>query len=338
VNTQVLRTESPISAMTQGRTKPAAMESELASRSLHRGQRAMIPWLSIFALMFVCLQGCGQSEDEKSEKQPGESAETKGVAKPIDSASHILAVADLDKFQPGRSRRAILEDLHWPIGYVAMAECDGKAICSISYEVMANGSRDDRATVEFEAIFLDNEFVAFVTRSPFGPLPWPSMAGDCNWLEWALETAPVSIVDLREEANSATTPPTQVDWGLTIAWLLLKPALRSQIPKPPTEDDYRRNAALRDQFNAARLDIDMTESEVESVLKVKPLEQGRLNIGSYKIYGSIESFNIEAWHHFWNVLVVYRNGKAAAVYSIGRIDEWRHTWAEESTGEQDSRK
>ena len=39
-------------------------------------------------------------------------------------------------------------------------------------------------------------------------------------------------------------------------------------------------AELRDQFNAARLKIGMTEMEVESVLKAKPIEAGEVEAGT----------------------------------------------------------
>jgi hypothetical protein len=75
---------------------------------------------------------------------------------------------------------------------------------------------------------------------------------------------------------------------------------------------------LRDQFNAARLKIGMTESDVESVLKAKPIETGDVEAGSFKIFGSTESFDIRPDLHYANVLAVFKDGKLIGVYSSGR--------------------
>ena len=48
----------------------------------------------------------------------------------------------------------------------------------------------------------------------------------------------------------------------------------------------------------ARLNVGMTESEVEAVVKAKPIESGNVEAGVYRIYGSNESFNIDPSLHF----------------------------------------
>ncbi len=67
----------------------------------------------------------------------------------------------------------------------------------------------------------------------------------------------------------------------------------------------------------------MTEVQVESILKARPIEQGKVDAGLYKIYGSNESFNLDDWLHFLNVMVVLQEGKASVVYCIGAGHEWR---------------
>jgi hypothetical protein len=84
--------------------------------------------------------------------------------------------------------------------------------------------------------------------------------------------------------------------------------------------------ALLDQFNAARLNIGMTEAEVQATLKAKPLESGKVEAGNYSVYGSYEAFNVSDWlcySPFFNILVVYRDGKAIAISSIQSGYDWR---------------
>ena len=58
---------------------------------------------------------------------------------------------------------------------------------------------------------------------------------------------------------------------------------------------------MREQFRAVRLDIGMTEQEVEAVLKAKPIDSGELRAGTCKEYGGTEMFPIP--NHFGNVVV-----------------------------------
>ena len=135
----------------------------------------------------------------------------------------------------------------------------------------------------------------------------------------------MSIEDLKKEVKSTTAPPpSQVDPGLTAAYLLMRTIGLAPGPgPPPSEKDYLRNAELRDQFNAARLNIGMTEVEVEAVVKAKPLESGKVEAGLYRIYGSNESINVEFWLRAPHILVVFREGKATAISSIPGGHGWR---------------
>ncbi len=295
--------------------------------------------LTLLALPFLLLSGCGNPSGEKEGKKPMKPADAKTIDTPLDSAHYYLAVADLDKFQPGRSRRDVLNDLHWRAGSVEMADCKGRAICAITYNLLLDGGGNEESPIWLHAIFVNNKFVKFIhwlsdtEEVPYGKTtasrPRRLRVGDCHWLSRTVEAKPVSIEDLRREAKTTSMPPKHTDYGLTIAWLLLRPAFRNDtVKKPPSVDDYKRNAALRDQFNAARLDIGMTELQVESIFKTKPLEQGKVGAGLYKFYGSNESFNIDGWLHFSNVLVVFREGKATVVQSIRAGQEWRRNLSE----------
>jgi hypothetical protein len=70
----------------------------------------------------------------------------------------------------------------------------------------------------------------------------------------------------------------------------------------------------------------MTESEVESVLKAKPLESGKVDAGSYRIYGSNKSFKMKDLH-FANILVVFRDGKVSVIGGADAGDAWRQELA-----------
>jgi hypothetical protein len=147
----------------------------------------------------------------------------------------------------------------------------------------------------------------------------PIKVMDYGLLVRAVESEPVNVVDLHKKLNAEPAVPSQTDAGLTAVFLGLKPALSVKWDR-----EFKKNAALRDQFNASRLRIGMVEQEVESVLKAKPLESGRVDAGAYRIYGSNESFDITSPLHFANIVVVFDKGKASVVRGVTAGYEWRH--------------
>jgi hypothetical protein len=271
----------------------------------------------------VVFAGCGSSEGRAAHGQGVEGATLPGESDPF---SQCLTVDDLPAFEPGRTRRDILEQLGWRYKYVAMVECYGQALCSITLELRPQVAQREEHGETFEAIFEDDRFLKFVVRPPEGP--WPTNVGDCDWLEWALTADPVSAADLLESTRSLANAPSHVDWGLTMVFLALRPLLPKHRLQEPTTANYARNAALRSQFNAARLGIGMTEAEVEDVLQAKPQETRVVRGESWRIYGSQEVFNIDERLHFLNVLVVFCQGKACVVESIG-LEEWQRIQREE---------
>jgi hypothetical protein len=136
----------------------------------------------------------------------------------------------------------------------------------------------------------------------------------------AASSEPVNIPDLEKEYNAR--PPviesekvSEGDPALTLiftifgSWLLF-----------PSEETYKVNAELRDQFNASRLEIGMTQREVETVLRAKPIESGEVERGSYKIYGSDKSFQAFIFElRYLNILVLYRDGKVVGIYSGEKV-------------------
>ena len=304
---------------------------------------SILPLSLVAVLMFQCLGGCAKGgEKDTAVQDPA----TTGTSDPftqlaaLDSATHYLTPPDLDKFRPGRSRSDILKDLRWRADYFQAADCDGTSIAAINYRLIADG-RESYRSMSLHAIFADDKFVKFIRWQPDIELvPYErttlsqrrrQKAGDYSWLTRVVESEAVNIADLKKEAEamSKTPPPRkQIDPGLTAVYFGMRVLGLAPGP-PPREEDYeklRENVALRDQFNAARLNLGMTESEVEAVLKAKPLESGKVEAGRYQIYGSNKSFNINDWHHFTcfsNILVIFREGKAVAISSIESGYDWR---------------
>jgi len=134
--------------------------------------------------------------------------------------------------------------------------------------------------------------------------------GDFSWLIEALDAPEVSVADLQKIDPKPPPAREHVDPGLTVVFLALSPARWAR-----DQHDLAKNARLRDQFNAARLKLGMTEAEVESLFRAKPLEAGKSAAGLFKVYGSDESNNRLPGLHYSNILAVFVDGKLTGVYS-----------------------
>ena len=61
----------------------------------------------------------------------------------------------------------------------------------------------------------------------------------------------------------------------------------------------------------------MTEKEVQCVFDAKPLESGKVEAGDYRIYGVLSEFiDVQFGLYFSNILVVFREGRAAIVIDV----------------------
>jgi hypothetical protein len=293
--------------------------------------RTLVSCLLVATLLACLINGCakGAEKDSAGGRSPGVNMKELApkLAK-LDSANGFLTVADLEKFRPGRLKSDLLNDVRWRADSVTAADCEGKSITSIYYTLLADGSESNRSE-GLQAMFAGDKFEKLIRWLPYTG-PNPMKAGDCcGWLTQAMKSEAVSIADLKKEMKSITAPSEHIDPGLTAVYLAMRVLRIMPGPgAPPSEKDYLRNAALRDQFNAARLNIGMTESEVEAVLKAKPLESGKVEAGDYRIYGSNESVGhissiSGAFPHFSNVLVVFRQGTAIAIESVPAGIDWR---------------
>lgn len=299
----------------------------------------MIPGLVVLLVVTLAyLAGCAESNGKKSGGEQVDRGKTSFPHSELSSANYYLTADDLDKFRPGRLMGDVLRDVQWRGNFKTATTHKGKSICSITYFLLPRGATNGHAGEWVLAIFIDDKFVKFVKLQPALPDEMeeyydrkykrsrlrlkPIKVGDCRFLIRAVESAPIDIVDLEKEISERPKVPSHIDPGLTAVVLLLKPALDAKRDK-----EVKKNAALRDQFNAVRLKIGMTESEVESVLKAKPLESGKVEAGSYEIYGSNESLDISRIH-FSNILVVFKEGKVTAIYRVHAGYQWRRKLGE----------
>jgi hypothetical protein len=275
------------------------------------------------ALAVVFLTGCGDKRAATRQVQKGKHRDE------LPSASGLLYPEDFAKFQPGRSIDEILSDTQWGGNFGMACYHDGKSLCAIYYGLTVkdpakNAERDInsvRKTVI--AIFEDNRFVRFVRPLPADGAKPTTLEEYDRWLVRQSRSDAVNIEKVQEEVWAEPKQPSHIDPGLTVVFGALSPFLPHA-----TEDDYRRNAVLRYQFNGSRIRLGMTSSDVESVVREKPIESGDIKAGSYSIYGSNESFNI-AWLHISKLLVLYRDGKVVGAYSTGPAGKgWRSALGE----------
>jgi hypothetical protein len=287
---------------------------------------------SVFVVLGVYAEAADRNLAQAQDKADVADSVIAKLAK-LDSAGEFIRFDDLDEFRPGQAKNEILKDLRWRAGYVTAAKCDGKSITAIDYDVYADGPGKGRSE-GVHALFVNDKFEKFIRWQipDFDGTAWSPprsrrIGDDCGWLTRAIRSKAVGVDELRKAVKSKKAPPEHIDPGLTAVYLGFRALGLAPGPPPPEKDPekLRKNIALRDQFNAARLSIGMTESEVEATLKAKPLESGKVEAGNYSIYGTNESFVVNDWlwfSPFSNILVVFRDGKAIAITSIRAMYEW----------------
>ena len=238
--------------------------------------------------------------------------------------NYYLSFADLAAFRRGRAKRDVLEQIGWRAGPLWMARCDGKSVCVILYEVLPDKA-DDRGGVAFLAVFSAGKFLKFIDWLPRHE---PRVPGDdsdrdglanrqwlCDrrWFRRVLKAPSLTVEDIREKVASFQPPPKHTDYGLTLAWLLFGEKVRRS---GSTAEDYQRNAVVREQLNAAKLDIGMTQNEIERILRAKAIHSERVECGRLTTFGSKESLRVPRNVHYRNVLVLFKEGKADLIVTV----------------------
>ncbi len=295
-------------------------------------------WTALFILIHI--GGCAES-DNAHVRENNTHASNKSLNTPMNSAHFFLGPRDIDIFRPGRSKTDILKDVQWRGDFGMSCKYEGNTIEGISYQFVLEqpSEHTDVGGEWLHAIFVDDKFVKFVRppepraedmeQIPYQDTTWsrpkPIKVGDLSRFVREFKGEPVDLVALARKIKTKPEAPSQIDPGLTIAYVLLRETVLRGTKVVATEEDFIKNAKLRDQFNASRLEIGMTEPEIEAVFKAKPLESGKVKgtTHSYKIYGSSEWFSIDPALHFSNVLVLFRNGKATQIRRVAAGEGWR---------------
>ncbi len=83
----------------------------------------------------VVFAGCGSSEGREAHGQGVEGATLPGESDPF---SQCLTVDDLPAFEPGRTRRDILEQLGWRYKYVAMVMAEAQRLGVTKIGIVGN--------------------------------------------------------------------------------------------------------------------------------------------------------------------------------------------------------
>lgn len=287
---------------------------------------------TLTALVSMCViagTGCNGAATEKvGDKRVGVE---KIIGAELPSIHYFLSFNEVKAFRKGRSKTDILNEVQWRGNFVMAAKYEGSSACVISYKLFSADAPVERGEVVF-AVFVDSKFTKFVSWFPFErvEVPYegttrtrfkPVKIGDIRWLTQAVRKKAVDVSELEKEVKARPQPTSQMDPGLTIAYLVLK--FMGLTPTPATEEKYKRNAELRNQFNAARLKVGMSPDEVQAIFKAKPLETGKVAAGAFQVYGSNESFDIEPLLRYSNVLVLFKDGKANVIHALAGGPNWR---------------
>jgi hypothetical protein len=279
---------------------------------LFHGRRAS--WLAFRLLLgAACISGCVAKSENEQNSESTNQTDSHAARDGRPSASALLTPADYAVFQTGKTKTEILKALQWRGNFLMATEYKGQAVSAIRYGVCGGPFADGGD--EIWAVFADDKFVKFV-RTPEWPKTWEKRIeiGDFSWLIRAVDAGAVSIADFEKQLTTSPAP-SHVDPALTIVAQAFRGPLAAKHAA-----EVSKNGPFRDQFNACRLRIGMSESEVESFFKAKPLKSGDATIGSFKVYGNdTEAFDLNRDLHYSNVLVLFRNGKVSGMYAGGLI-------------------
>jgi hypothetical protein len=258
----------------------------------------------------------------------------KGINSELSSSHYFLSADDISAFKEGKSKSDILKQINWLGNPLMAGRCDEGDAWIISYDLFSSGPNSEGGEVVY-AVFVNGKFVKFIKWFaaerivvPYGEskrtAPKPIKIGDVNWLARAVGSKAVAISALEREFRARPSIPRQVDPGLTIAYLLLRAT--GNAPGPDSNlSEYTINAKLRDQFNAARLDIGISEFDVEALLNAKPIETFQAKAGKVKVYGSDIAAHVNMLVAYSNVLILFKEGKADAIYTIDGGPDWRES-------------
>jgi hypothetical protein len=278
--------------------------------------RFVLNLCAAFLVVLVSVAGANENNADSKTGSDGKVEEADELNAELTSAHDLLSDREFEKFQPGQPKDELLKKFQWRGNLVEAATHDGKAISLITYRLFTDAP-DGVSGESVLAVFVNGKFEKFVSW-PDGPTPQFAV-GEFPLVVHALKSKPISLSDLKKLSNARGSQP---DPGLTVTWLLFGRAVIAANERriKSMKEEYLRNAKLRDQYNASRLEIGMNEQEVENVLQAKPIESGAVKGGMFKIYGSTESVGEIGPHlHYSNVLILFEDGKVKGIYSDGLV-------------------
>jgi hypothetical protein len=284
--------------------------------------------ITLLACVCASFAACGNPPQEQLVAQQDAKAMSDNLGRA--SAHYFLSASDLEKFRAGRTKNDILADISWRGNFGCKVELDGNRVCSITYQLFSDDPDGEGGEV-VRAVFVDDKFAKFVRWLPPLPdemevinhegTPWsrpkPRRLSDLSSVARVVQAEPVDLVALEVDVKSRPAATTKIDPGLTAAFVLA-----GGLSLKASKEDLARNAHLRDQFNAARLDLGMSANEIGTILKAKPLYSAKYGTDNLKIYGSNESFNINPVVHFSNILILFHEGKARAIHGVKAGQYW----------------
>ena len=290
--------------------KPLQWAVFMSSLFRHHPTTARSNFRLLILAVFCVSAGCVANNENQAKDAGSKQKDAPRVHEDGRSISALVVSADYRVFQPGRSKTEILNELRWRGNLEMAAEYKGTSISAIDFGLHGGPFSGDGG--EIWAIFVDDKFEKFVEPPPGDPA-WSERPrieiGDFGYLFSAAKSKSVTIAELEKEIT-ANPAPSHIDPFLTAVFLAVRPGFEAARSR-----DLRENTKLRDQFNAARLELGMTEVEVEALFKGKPLRSGEAKSAVYKLYGSAKSLDFLPDLHYSNVLVLFRDGKLSGIYS-----------------------
>lgn len=271
---------------------------------------ASLRWLLV-AGCYCAFPAC-DSASNPSEPPAGNALKAASSKEPIMkesmSSSYLLWPPDFGKFRKGRPMDELLKDVAWRGNLEMATRHGGKDISAISYGLLGGPFSNSEGGTVVWALFVNRKFDKFVE--------WPQWndgrirVGDFQRLVRALQGEPVDVARITGAAKPQPEAPSEVDPGLTAAWLLLREGVEAR-----RQQDLRENAELRNRYNAARLRVGMTKKEVETVIGELPIASGHVESGSFCVFGSRKTFDVLPYLHYSNILVLFTDGKVIGIYS-----------------------
>jgi hypothetical protein len=106
--------------------------------------------------MLPCVKASDPNEPPGQNRQSLRE-QIKALPKEVTSPRNGLTFSDLEKFQIGRSKADVLNDLQWRVGHTQAGVVDGKQILMLDYTLFLEPeSRDYSAS--FHAVFVNGTF------------------------------------------------------------------------------------------------------------------------------------------------------------------------------------